>query len=212
MQITEIDDPRLVKGLAHPLRIQILRALENRVASPSEIAEELGAPLGNVSYHVRFLAGVGLIELTSTRPRRGAVEHYYRAVARVQVNDTAWAQVPEVVKNGLVSATLDKVGRALGAAASVDGFARPESLVSWRRLALDEQGFAQLGAELRALQDRAREIERESSKRLSAAGEGTAAIDAGVATLLFEGAGAPAPARSDGTPRRRGRRRPQTSR
>ena len=40
MQITEIDDPRLVKGLAHPLRIQILRVLENRVASPSEIAEE----------------------------------------------------------------------------------------------------------------------------------------------------------------------------
>ena len=34
MQITEIDDPRLVKGLAHPLRIHILRVLENRVASP----------------------------------------------------------------------------------------------------------------------------------------------------------------------------------
>ncbi|MGH2856067.1 MAG: ArsR/SmtB family transcription factor [Solirubrobacteraceae bacterium] len=203
MQITEIDDPRLVKGLAHPLRIQILRALENRVASPSEIAEELGAPLGNVSYHVRFLAGVGLIELTSTRPRRGAVEHYYRAVARVQVNDRTWAQVPEVVKNGLVSATLDQVGRALTAAASADGFRRAESLVSWRRLALDEQGFAQLGAELRALQERARAIERESAERLVAAGEGAATVDAGVATLLFEGAGAGAAARDDGGSRRR---------
>ena len=66
-QITEIDDPRLVKGLAHPLRIRILRVLQDRVASPSEIAEEIEAPLGNVSYHVRFLARVGLIRLVNLR-------------------------------------------------------------------------------------------------------------------------------------------------
>src|ERR1017187_230688 len=111
MQITEIDDPRLVKGLAHPLRIQILRVLENRVASPSEIAEEIGAPLGNVSYHVRFLARVGLIELTSTKPRRGAVEHYYRAAGRVLVSGEAWAQVPQVVRNSLFGSTLEQVGQ-----------------------------------------------------------------------------------------------------
>jgi hypothetical protein len=37
----------------------------------------VGASLSNVSYHVRQLAKAGLIELVATRPRRGALEHYY---------------------------------------------------------------------------------------------------------------------------------------
>lgn len=120
-QITEIDDARLVKGLAHPLRIRILRVLQNRVASPSEIAEEIRAPLGNVSYHVRFLARVGLIEPAGTRPRRGAVEHYYRAVGRVLVTEHAWAQVPQIVKHTLFSSTLDQIAGAIAAAADAGG-------------------------------------------------------------------------------------------
>ena len=59
----DVTDPRLVKALAHPLRFRILTVLDERMASPSELAEELGAPLGNVSYHVRILASLGLIRL-----------------------------------------------------------------------------------------------------------------------------------------------------
>jgi DNA-binding transcriptional ArsR family regulator len=204
MQITEIDDPRLVKGLAHPLRIHILRVLENRVASPSEIAEEIGAPLGNVSYHVRFLARVGLIELTSTKPRRGAVEHYYRAVARVSVTDQAWAQVPEVVKSGMISATLDQAGRVIGAAASSGGFDRSDAVVARREMVLDQQGFAQLASELTGLLERVKEIERDSAKRLEALPEhAEAEIDTGLVTMLFESAGTQVPAPGDGRARSR---------
>src|SRR6201991_4980857 len=181
MQITEIDDPRLVKGLAHPLRIHILRVLESRVASPSEIAEEMGAPLGNVSSHVRFRARVVLIELTSTKPRRGAVEHYYRAVGRVSVTDQAWAQVPDVVKNGMISATLDQAGRVIGAAASKGGFNRSDAVVARREMLLDEQGFAELASELNGVLERIKEIERDSAKRLEAiADHSEAELDAGL--------------------------------
>lgn len=205
MQITEIDDPRLVKGLAHPLRIHILRVLESRVASPSEIAEEIGAPLGNVSYHVRFLARVGLIELTSTKPRRGAVEHYYRAVGRVSVTDQAWAQVPDVVKSGMISATLDQAGRVIGAAAAAGGFDRRDAVVARREMLLDEQGFAELAAELNGLLERVKEIERESAERLEAtADDSDADLDTGLVLMLFESAGAQAPAPSDGRTRSRG--------
>ena len=79
---TETSDPRVIKALTHPLRVQLLRALEDRTASPSELAEEIGAPLGNVSYHVRQLHSLGLIKLVKRTPRRGAIEHYYTALER----------------------------------------------------------------------------------------------------------------------------------
>jgi DNA-binding transcriptional ArsR family regulator len=204
MQITEIDDPRLVKGLAHPLRIHILRVLETRVASPSEIAEEIGAPLGNVSYHVRFLARVGLIELTSTKPRRGAVEHYYRAVARVSVTDQAWALVPEVVKSGMISATLDQTGRVIGAAASSGGFDRSDAVVARREMLLDQQGFTDLAAELNGVLERIKEIEKESAERLeSTSDDAVAELDAGLVMMLFESGEAQLPVQRDGRSRSR---------
>jgi DNA-binding transcriptional ArsR family regulator len=204
MQITEIDDPRLVKGLAHPLRIHILRVLETRVASPSEIAEEIGAPLGNVSYHVRFLARVGLIELTSTKPRRGAVEHYYRAVGRVSVTDQAWAQVPEVVKNGMISATLDQAGRVIGAAASSGGFDRSDAVATRREMLLDEKGFAELAAELNGLLERIKEIEKDSAERLEGMSDHSdAELDTGLVMMLFENGEAQLPTQREARPRSR---------
>jgi DNA-binding transcriptional ArsR family regulator len=191
-QITEINDPRLVKGLAHPLRVHILRVLQNRVASPSEMAEEIDAPLGNVSYHVRFLARVGLIELAGTKPRRGAVEHYYRAVGRVRITDEAWAQVPQVVKNALISSTLDEVGRYIQAAASVGGFDRDDANVSRRSIVLDEQGFSELAAAAKQLLDRAYEIENDSVKRMAGTGDHTEfEVTAGLVVMLFEAASTP---------------------
>jgi DNA-binding transcriptional ArsR family regulator len=184
--ITEIDDPRLVKGLAHPLRIQILHALENRVASPSEIAIELGAPLGNVSYHVRFLARVGLIELAGTEPRRGAVEHYYRAVGRPQISAEAWEQVPQAVKDALIGSTLDEIGEMVAAAAQAGGFDRDQAHVSRRAYALDEQGFEDLSLAVAELLSRAGEIQQESAVRLADGGGETGELDAGVVMLLFE--------------------------
>src|SRR3712207_2003998 len=85
----DVTDARLVKALAHPLRVRILGVLDERVASPSELAEELDAPLGNVSYHVRILASLGLIRLVKETPRRGSVEHHYEAVPRPMISEEA---------------------------------------------------------------------------------------------------------------------------
>jgi DNA-binding transcriptional ArsR family regulator len=186
-QITEIDDPRLVKALAHPLRIHILRVLQSRVASPSEIAEEVSAPLGNVSYHVRFLARVGLLELVDTRPRRGALEHYYKARGSVQITQKAWAQVPEIVKTAMVGSSLDQVVQDVSAAAAAGGFDHGEAVVNRRPLALDKQGFAELSAELSELLSRVSAIEADSQKRIASGGdERNGEISAGLVTLLFE--------------------------
>src|SRR5438477_543648 len=53
--ITNIDDPRYVKAMSHPLRVRILAMLDERTASPVELAGWLRASLGTVAYHVRTL-------------------------------------------------------------------------------------------------------------------------------------------------------------
>jgi predicted transcriptional regulator len=74
-------DRALLVCLQHPLRRRLLilyvEAKEKR--SPSELADVTGEHLSKVSYHVRVLATSKAVKLVSTKPRRGSVEHFYRA-------------------------------------------------------------------------------------------------------------------------------------
>jgi DNA-binding transcriptional ArsR family regulator len=185
-QITEIDDPRIVKGLAHPLRIHILRVLQERVASPSEIAAASEASLGTISYHVRYLERVGLIELTSTTARRGAVEHYYRAVGRLRITDRAWAQLPDAVREGLLGSTLDQIGRVVTQAATGGGFTREDTHVGRHALKLDDQGFRELSRLLKDAADSAHRIEQESAQRLRAGNQTAAEFNSALILMLFD--------------------------
>jgi DNA-binding transcriptional ArsR family regulator len=84
--IGSYDDSVLAaRALAHPLRARALELLAQSPASPRELATALRAPLTTVSYHIRTLAGLGVIELVAAIPRRGAVEHRYAARVRLRI-------------------------------------------------------------------------------------------------------------------------------
>jgi DNA-binding transcriptional ArsR family regulator len=196
---SDISDPRIIKALTHPLRIQILAALDERTASPSELADELGAPLGNVSYHVRQLAGLGLIKLVKRTPRRGAIEHHYKAVGRPQITDDAWAGTPATVKNAVVGAALGELGAAVTSAASAGGFSRADAHLTRTEVTVDERGWKDIDKELNATLNRLQKIADDSAKRLAKAGSGEQA--ATVAMMLFasgDGEAAEAAAPSNG--------------
>jgi DNA-binding transcriptional ArsR family regulator len=208
--ISDIGDPRLVKALAHPLRVQILSALEDRIASPSDLAAELDAPLGNVSYHVRTLADLGLVKLVKRRTRRGAVEHYYQARGRAQVTNRAWGQVPGVVKRSMVTVALEQAIEQAAAAAAAGGFDHEDSNLSRQSVQLDAEGFAELSAAIGRLQAEMASIQERSASRLKkapASGEG--ALRAGLVTMLFrvdEAAGGEGEAKSADQPAARKRK------
>jgi DNA-binding transcriptional ArsR family regulator len=71
------------KLLSHPLRAQVYALLRADEASPLDLSERIGAPLPNVSYHVRVLLKAGLVEQTRTKQVRGALQHFYEAVVDV---------------------------------------------------------------------------------------------------------------------------------
>ena len=77
--IKNIDDPRFVKAMSHPLRVRILAMLDERKASPNQLAGWLGADWGPSPTTSARCEQLGLIELVDETRVRGAVEHHYRA-------------------------------------------------------------------------------------------------------------------------------------
>lgn len=78
-RLRQVLDLKLTKALAHAMRGHIVAVLNERVASPTEIAKELGMDVTYVSYHFRVLRDdYGLIEQVSATDRRGSQEHFYR--------------------------------------------------------------------------------------------------------------------------------------
>jgi DNA-binding transcriptional ArsR family regulator len=205
----DITDPTVAKALAHPLRTRILGSLEGRTASPSELALELDAPLGVVSYHVRRLTVLGFVKLVRRVPRRGAVEHYYTAISRPRITDQAWASVPALVKQATIGAVLDQVGASVGAAAAVGGFDAAEAHLIRTPMRVDERAWRELAGELDGLTERVARIEAESTKRLAGAdGDGGPAREATVVLMLFESP--PAPAEEKPLPHAAAKRRPRS--
>jgi DNA-binding transcriptional ArsR family regulator len=186
-------DTKLMTALAHPLRQKILAALSERVASPSELAEELGEPLGNVSYHVRMLVDLGSIELVSTTPRRGALEHHYKAVVRPFFDDAAYATFPTSTKRALRGDVLQEIWNDIGGAAESATLDDEKTHIARHAMKLDEKGVAEISALLSDTGDRIQEIRKASAARLGKNRNSDQAIDTVVATMGFragEGGGA----------------------
>lgn len=203
--INEINDPRLVKALAHPLRVSIMQALEHRIASPSQLAEELDVPLPNLSYHIRMLVQLDLLKLVKTRPRRGAIEHYYQAKGPVAVTDQAWGEVPGLVKEAMISSTLRTVGKQVDAAAALGGFEDGNAVLARQSLKLDKKAWKELSKKMVELDRFATKLQAESEKRRQDS-DHQDEMDAGVVLMLFQGAPPELPEPSeDGEHKRSGR-------
>jgi DNA-binding transcriptional ArsR family regulator len=197
----DITDPRLAKALAHPLRIEILRHLGDRTASPSEIAAEIGAPLTNVSYHVRKLRSLGLIKLVRKTPKRGVIEHYYSAKPRRTVTDEAWAATPDIVKQALASSTTRRAAETLVRAASSGGFNRHNSHFMDQTRKLDERGWDEVSKLLHKTYDEIEQIERDAIARIDSESN-SKPISAGFLVGFFEPAPAGDASAADGSPSR----------
>jgi DNA-binding transcriptional ArsR family regulator len=197
-------DARLLKALAHPLRARILESITDRgEASPVELARDLDQPLATVSHHTRVLRDLGCIELTRTEPRRGAVEHYYRAVLRPLLDDAQWEQLSLMERRGLAGQLVRRIFEAASAAGAAGGFDAAGAHVARVPLALDERGWEELSKVVADLLSTAQTIQERSDARRT---EGDDVRPSELAILHFAVAGATPPAAdASRRPTRRGR-------
>jgi DNA-binding transcriptional ArsR family regulator len=182
----EVIDQRLVRALSHPLRIRILEALTERVASPIRLSDDLDAGLSHVAYHTRALDKCGCLELIDTAQRRGATEHFYKASPHSFVGDRIWRRVPRALLGGISGATLQSfMDRAVAAleAGTIDG--REDTTLCWTPVQLDQQGWNEVTAAMKSTVDKVLAIQDESRARLSTR-KGRGAISAIVGLASFE--------------------------
>src|SRR3954454_8529707 len=164
----ETAEARIAKALAHPLRARILQQLGERVASPADLADELGAPLGGVSYHLRMLRDLDCVELVRTEPRRGALQHFYRATARPTLHENQWRTLPAGLRKVLAGATIQALVDDLAAAADAAQLEDPELIVTRIALELDERAFQKLNRLLARTHEQALTIAAQSAARTPA--------------------------------------------
>src|SRR3712207_1984766 len=147
--------------MSHPLRNDILDVLNRRVASPADIAEEIGAKLGDVAYHCTRLHELGAIELVRTEPRRGATKHFYRAALRTVIDDDLYASLPPSLRRQHAGEIIAELWKHLVAAGRADSFVRPDVHITLTPLDLDEQGAADVSTILEDALERIFEVQRE---------------------------------------------------
>jgi DNA-binding transcriptional ArsR family regulator len=178
-------DQRLVRALGHPVRVYALTILNERVASPNEISKELGESVGHVSYHIKVLKECECIELVDTAPRRGAMEHYYRATDRAFLKPEEWASLPNTIRPGLSASGLKTIINDAASALLAGTFdKRIDRHLSWTPMILDEDGWEELKATLLENLENVLEIQAKSAARLTKAD--AAGIPVSVAMLGFE--------------------------
>ena len=182
----EVIDQRLVRALAHPLRIKILEILTERVASPNRLSGDLDAGLSHVAYHTRALDKCGCLELVDTAKRRGATEHFYKAAPHSFIGDRIWRRVPRALLGGVSGATLQSfMDRAVAAleAGTID--AREDTTLAWMPVRLDQQGWDKVAATMEETVDKILTVQGESRWRLARNKE-RGAISAIVGVASFE--------------------------
>jgi hypothetical protein len=195
----------IFNALKHPLRVRILEILNEGPRSPSQFVEEGLVPresynsyqqaLSLASYHFRELEKEGCLEVVESIPRRGAVEHVYRGLARVFIDDAEFEEMDPATRRQLSRISLQGMIARADRAIAEDTFdTRTDRHLTWMPMQLDERGWKELIARLAATFAELTEIRRDAKDRIAASG--AEVIPATVAMLGFESP-PPPPLRGD---------------
>jgi predicted transcriptional regulator len=172
-------------AVGHRIRIDALSILNEGTASPNEIAKAIGEGVSKVGHHVKELFDSGCIEFVGTEQRRGATEHFYRAIARPFISDKEARELPEETKREFAALILQAImaeGLASLRAGKMD--ADEDIWMSWRSVNLDAQGRREVADEQAASYARIEEIEARCIARLVESDQaGTSTV---VAAMSFE--------------------------
>ncbi len=86
-EVLILRDLECIKAIAHPRRIDILKAFNNLPLSAKQLSQMLDEPHAKINYHIKTLYKVGILELVEEKIKSGIVEKYYYPKAKNIVID-----------------------------------------------------------------------------------------------------------------------------
>lgn len=162
----ELLDYRQMFALSKKQRVEIFAIFCERIASPKEISDELSEGLSQVSYHVKVLRECRLIVEDHKIPRRGAVEHFYRAATPTLIPPDAWEHLPPAVRKGISAGILQHFFEDASTSMEAGTFDKTPGELSWSPLILDALGVKEFGQLARDFLESVMKLQANANKRL----------------------------------------------
>lgn len=185
-ELKQVIDPTLAKAFTHPLRGHVwVTVCEKGLASPTEVAEELGLDVSEVSYHFRELKRRGLIQLAHKVRRRGFDEHFYEPCPpALYFSNSDWMEIPAAMRATLSADILQRVIAELVSALGAGSFEARDRHLSRTWLTVDERGWKELMRTLQRTLDRIQGIQERAAERMKESSR--PGIPVSVAMISFE--------------------------
>jgi hypothetical protein len=172
----EVIDPRFVRAISSPLRVEIMVECTLAPTSPTQAkARRPGdhPSLQAISHHFRVLVECEVIEEAfSRRGPRGPKETFYRATARALFSESLFKKLPEAVKGSLsatIIATFNERAEQSLLANTLDS--HDARHLTWTPLVLDLSGFLELNAKLDEIFESLPVEQMAAAQRCKASGE-----------------------------------------
>lgn len=148
-------EARVAYTLLHPVRLDILTILLDRVASANEIAAMLNEPRSTVRRHIQELKDNQMIEVVDERPRRGAMERYYRAIVQPEISGAEAELLPRAANRRHATISLQGIFTEALASLRHNQMDDDEELeLSLIRRAFSRRGLEEVNALLAETQER----------------------------------------------------------
>lgn len=148
---------RLAKVFADPLNLKIVTETNLRAMSAKQLHQELGPDLSDKVFHrrIKILVELGWLTKVDSKTggsRRGAKEHFYRALGPAVFDPHRWSHVPLGDRPEISWRTFQQLSEKVQEAMQAGTFdARCERHWTWSLLRLDQIGWEQVIAALKGV-------------------------------------------------------------
>ncbi|MGE5527461.1 MAG: ArsR family transcriptional regulator [Methanosarcina sp.] len=164
-------------AVGHRIRIEVLAALNEGVATTSQLSKLVHQPLSTITHHIEELLKAGSIEIARTEQIRNVTQNYYRAVEIPFMTDEDMAALAPDARQEIYGVILQAImAEALASLWAGKITEDPRAWLSWRWFNVDAQGRQDIADEQARSWQRLQEIEAESTTRRAHTGEEAVSI------------------------------------
>ncbi|MGL5693645.1 MAG: ArsR/SmtB family transcription factor [Peptostreptococcaceae bacterium] len=152
-ELLVLRDLECIKAIAHPRRIDILKAFEKEPLSAKQLSQMLDEPHAKINYHIKTLYKVGILELVEEKIKSGIVEKYYYPTAKniivgKKVIDFSLDNLDDGEKKDICVSKFENMSELFYKAAE-DEVLQPNNVIEYRDIVLNDSEIKEINEAIR---------------------------------------------------------------